>query len=148
RKDRSAVRPPDAADRQRSRIPRLRGLAADTTAGAVRRLRQIPIRWRLTLMFAAVMAVLLAALIAFLYLHFRSDLDYNIDQGLRARAQDIAGLVRQENTAETRGALRQLPASPNNVVQVLDPSGRVLGASGDFSQPPLLAPGELPGAGD
>jgi two-component system OmpR family sensor kinase len=108
----------------------------------------MPIRWRLTLMFAAVMAVLLAALIAFLYLHFRSDLDYNIDQSLRARAQDIAGLVRQENTAETRGALRQLPTSPNNVVQVLDPSGRVLGASGDFSQPPLLAPGELPAAGD
>ena len=53
---------------------------------------RLPIRWRLTLMFGGVMAVLLAGLIAFLYLHFRSDLDYNIDQSLRARAQDIAGL--------------------------------------------------------
>ena len=62
----------------------------------------MPIRWRLTLMFAAVMAVLLAALIAFLYHHFRSDLDYNINQSLSARAQDIAGLVRQEDAADTR----------------------------------------------
>ena len=88
----------------------------------------MPIRWRLTLMFAAVMAVLLAALIAFLYYHFRSDLDYNIYQSLRARAQDVAGLVRQEEAADTRGALRQLPASPDNVVQVLDQSGQVIGA--------------------
>jgi two-component system OmpR family sensor kinase len=103
----------------------------------------MPIRWRLTLMFAAVMAVLLAALIAFLYHHFRSDLDYNINQSLSARAQDIAGLVRQEDASDTSGALRQLPASPDNVVQVLDQSGRVLGAAG-VSQPALLSPGELP----
>ena len=107
----------------------------------------MPIRWRLTLMFAAVMAVLLAALIAFLYHHFRSDLDYNINQSLSARAQDIAGLVRQEDAADTSGALRQLPASPDNVVQVLDESGRVLGAAG-VSHPALLSPGELPTAQD
>jgi len=111
-------------------------------------LRQMPIRWRLTLMFAAVMAVLLAALIAFLYLHFRSDLDYNIDQSLRARAQDVAGLVRQEDGADTSGALRQLPTNPDNVVQVLDQSGRVLGAAGVLSRPALLAPSELPAAQD
>ena len=55
--------------------------------------RRLPIRWRLTLAFAGVMAILLAGLIAFLYFHFRSDLDYNIDQSLRARAQEIAGLT-------------------------------------------------------
>jgi two-component system OmpR family sensor kinase len=109
-------------------------------------LRRLPIRWRLTLMFAAVMAVLLAALIAFLYFHFRSDLDYNINQGLRARAQDIAGLVRQQDAAATRGALQQLPASTDNVVQVLDPSGHVLAASAGFSRPPLLRAAELPTA--
>jgi two-component system OmpR family sensor kinase len=107
----------------------------------------MPIRWRLTLMFAAVMAVLLAALIFFLYFHFRSDLDYNIDQSLSARAQDVAGLVRQQDTAQTRGALGQLPTTANNVVQVLDESGRVLGASAGFSNPPLLRVDELPDAG-
>jgi signal transduction histidine kinase len=108
----------------------------------------MPIRWRLTLMFAAVMAVLLAALIVFLYQHFRSDLDYNIDQSLRARAQDVAGLVRQEDAADAVGALRQLPTNPDNVVQVFDEQGRVLGASGVLSQPALLKPGELPTAQD
>jgi signal transduction histidine kinase len=107
----------------------------------------MPIRWRLTLLFAAVMAVLLAGLIAFLYLHFRSDLDYNINQSLRARAQDVAGLVRQED-ADTTGALRQLPTNPDNVVQVLDRSGRVLGAAGVLARPALLAPSELPAAQD
>jgi signal transduction histidine kinase len=109
-------------------------------------LRQMPIRWRLTLLFAAVMAVLLAGLIAFLYLHFRSDLDYNINQSLRARAQDVAGLVRQEDGADTTGALRQLPTNPDNVVQVLDQSGRVLGAAGVLARPALLARNELPSA--
>jgi two-component system OmpR family sensor kinase len=106
--------------------------------------RRLPIRWRLTLIFAGVMTVLLAALIAFLYLHFRSDLDYNIDQSLRARAQDVAGLVRQEDAAG--GELQRLPTRASNVVQVLDRSGRVLGASAGLSRPPLLRAGELAGA--
>ena len=72
-------------------------------------LRRLPIRWRLTLAFAGVMAIVLAALIAFLYFHFRSDLDYNIDQSLRARAQEVAGLTRSENPADTRGALGTAP---------------------------------------
>jgi two-component system, OmpR family, sensor kinase len=109
-------------------------------------LRRLPIRWRLTLLFAAVMAVLLAGLIAFLYLHFRSDLDYNIDQSLQARAQDVAGLVRQEDAAGTRGALQHLSANADNVVQVLAQSGRVLGATGGFSAQPLLRAGELSAA--
>jgi two-component system, OmpR family, sensor kinase len=121
-----------------------RGILPDYGPADLQRwLRRLPIRWRLTLTFAAVMAALLAALIAFLYFHFRSDLDYNIDQSLRARAQDIAGLVRQENTADTRGALRQLPPSADNVVQVLSRSGTVLGASAGLSQPALLRASEL-----
>jgi hypothetical protein len=124
-----------------------RGITPDYQPADLQRwLRRVPIRWRLTLMFAAVMAVLLAGLIAFLYFHFRSDLDYNINQGLRTRAQDIAGLVRQQDAQQTRGALGQLPTSENNVVQVLDQSGRVLGASAGFSSPSLLRSQEIPSA--
>jgi two-component system, OmpR family, sensor kinase len=124
-----------------------RGITPDYQPADLQRwLRRVPIRWRLTLMFAAVMAVLLAGLIAFLYFHFRSDLDYNINQGLRTRAQDIAGLVRQQDAQQTRGALGQLPTSENNVVQVLDESGQVLGASAGFSSPSLLRPPEIPAA--
>jgi heavy metal sensor kinase len=109
----------------------------------IRRLRRLPIRWRLTLMFAGVMAVLLAALIAFLYFRFRSDLDYNINQSLRARAQEVASLVRGDDAADTRGALRTLPTRGDNFVQVLDRDGRVLGASAGFSRPALLTVTEI-----
>jgi signal transduction histidine kinase len=124
-----------------------RGIAPDYGFDDLRRwLRRLPIRWRLTVTFAAVMAVLLAALIAFLFLRFRSDLDYNIDQSLRARAQDIAGLVRQQDSASTRGALRRLAPSADNVVQVLSLDGRVLASTEGAGEPVLLRETELAAA--
>jgi two-component system OmpR family sensor kinase len=105
--------------------------------------RRLPIRLRLTLMFAAVMAVLLAGLISFLYLHFRSDLDYNINQSLRARAQEVAGLVRDEDAADTRSALRTISPTSGNFVQVLDRSGAVLGTTAAGNEPSLLTAAEL-----
>jgi two-component system OmpR family sensor kinase len=129
-------------------VPRARrGLVPDYGLADLQRwLRRLPIRWRLTITFAAVMATLLAALIAFLYFHFRSDLDYNINQSLSARAQDIAVLVRQDNPADTQGLLQRLPAGNDNVVQVLDRNGRVLGTSAGPTQPPLLHSSELAAA--
>lgn len=119
-----------------------RGIAPDYSP---RDLRRLPIRWRLTLIFTGVMAALLAGLIGFVYFHFRSDLDYNIDGSLRARAQEVASLVRDEPAADARGALgtiRSGPAQPDNFVQVLDDAGRVLGASAGYASPPLLDPAE------
>ena len=94
-------------------------------------------------MFAGVMAVLLAGLIAFIYFHFRSDLDYNIDGSLRARAQEVESLVRNENAADTRGALGTIPDHGDNFVQVLDDGGRVLGASPGRAGPALLSGAEI-----
>jgi two-component system OmpR family sensor kinase len=106
-------------------------------------LKRLPIRWRLTFVFAGVMAVLLAGLIAFVYFHFRSDLDYNIDGSLDARAQEVASLIRNENAADTRGALGTIPDQGDNFVQVLDDAGRVLGASAGHANPPLLTNHEI-----
>jgi len=117
-----------------------RGIAPDYRPSDLRRL---PIRWRLTFVFAGVMAVLLAGLIAFVYFHFRSDLDYNIDGSLNARAQEVASLVRNENAADTRGALGTIPNQGENFVQVLDDAGRVLGASAGHANPPLLSVAEI-----
>ncbi|HEX5195028.1 MAG TPA: ATP-binding protein [Solirubrobacteraceae bacterium] len=117
-----------------------RGIAPDYRPSDLRRL---PIRWRLTFVFAGVMAVLLAGLIAFVYFHFRSDLDYQIDGSLRARAQEVASLVRNENAADTRGALGTIPNHGDNFVQVLDDAGRVLGASAGYARPPLLSEAEI-----
>jgi two-component system OmpR family sensor kinase len=120
-----------------------RGVVPDYQPHDLRRwLRRLPIRWRLTLMFTGVMAVLLAGLIAFLYFHFRSDLDYNIDGSLRARAQEVASLVRNENAADTRGALGTLPTREDSFVQILDPAGQVLGANAGFAATPLLSVAE------
>ena len=117
-----------------------RGIAPDYRPSDLRRL---PIRWRLTFVFAGVMAVVLAGLIAFVYFHVRSDLDYNIDGSVRARAQEVAGLVRNENAVDTRGALGTIPNQGDNFVQVLDDAGRVLGATAGYASPPLLSPGEI-----
>jgi two-component system OmpR family sensor kinase len=117
-----------------------RGIAPDYHPSDLKRL---PIRWRLTFVFAGVMAVLLAGLIAFVYFHFRSDLDYNIDGSLNARAQEVASLVRNENAADTRGALGTIPDQGDNFVQVLDDAGRVLGASPGHASPPLLTAAEI-----
>jgi two-component system, OmpR family, sensor kinase len=117
-----------------------RGIAPDYRPADLRRL---PIRWRLTFVFAGVMAVLLAGLIAFVYFHFRSDLDYNIDGSLNARAQEVASLIRNENAADTRGALGTIPDQGENFVQVLDDVGRVLGASPGRANPPLLTAAEI-----
>ena len=117
-----------------------RGIAPDYRPSDLRRL---PIRWRLTFVFAGVMAVLLAGLIAFVYFHFRSDLDYNIDGSLNARSQEVASLVRNENAADTRGALGTIPNQGENFVQVLDDAGRVLGASAGHANPPLLSVAEI-----
>lgn len=121
-----------------------RGIVPDYQPSDLRRwLLRLPIRWRLTLMFAGVMAVVLAGLIAFLYFHFRSDLDYNINSSLRARAEEVASLVRDENVADTRGALGTLPTRGDNFVQILDRSGQVLGASAGYAGPALLSVSEV-----
>ena len=55
-----------------------------------RRLSGLPIRLRLSLAFATAMAVALAALGVFIYLEFRRDQAATLDEGLRARLQDVA----------------------------------------------------------
>ena len=58
-----------------------------------RALARAPLRLRLTLAFAVVMAALLSAMGIFLYLRLGSALDRTIDQSLRSRADDVAALV-------------------------------------------------------
>jgi hypothetical protein len=58
------------------------------------RLRRLPFRVKLTLIFVGVMAALLAGISLFQYLYFRSNLDASINQALRARASEIVGVVR------------------------------------------------------
>ena len=66
----------------------------------------VPLRLRLTLVFALAMAAVLAGAGGFLYHRLASDLGSALDQELRSRAQDVSALVaRGGSLAGTRGSL-------------------------------------------
>ncbi|MHB8693086.1 MAG: sensor histidine kinase [Solirubrobacteraceae bacterium] len=103
-----------------------------------RHLRRLPVRLRLTLVFAGLMAVLLTALGLFLYHRFESGLDGTLDQQLHARAGEVAGLARTADLTTGDPLRRQ----GDSFAQIIDRSGAVV-ASGTGSRKPLLTVREL-----
>jgi heavy metal sensor kinase len=99
--------------------------------------RRLSIRVRLTLTFAAAMALVLAAAGLILYNHVASSLDLTVDQGLRARAADLNALVDQADHA-----LGESSAQGPGVAQVLDMRGRVFDGTAGY-RAPLISGAEL-----
>jgi heavy metal sensor kinase len=99
--------------------------------------RRLSIRVRLTLTFAAAMALVLAAAGLILYNHVASSLDLTVDQGLRARAADLTALVGQADSA-----LGESSARGPGVAQILDARGRVFDGTPGYHVP-LIAGAEL-----
>jgi two-component system, OmpR family, sensor kinase len=93
----------------------------------------LPIRLRLTLAFALAMAVVLAATGGFLYLRLGSSLDETIDEGLQARAAELAPLVSRSTSPLQGGA-----AGDEAFAQVLDRDGRVIDATPQIGERPLV----------
>ena len=60
-------------------------------------MRSLPLRLRLTLAFALVMAVLLGATGLLVYDFFRSDLNNNIDSSLQGRSEAVSGIARSDS---------------------------------------------------
>jgi hypothetical protein len=54
---------------------------------------RLPIRARLTVVFAVAMAVVIAGVGLLVYAHLADDLSRALDQELRSRAQDVSALV-------------------------------------------------------
>jgi signal transduction histidine kinase len=106
-------------------------------------LRRPPIRLRLALAFAGVMAVVLAATGLFLYLHLRSDLDRSLDRGLRSRAGDVGALVAQADTGLRDAAARGRAGPSDDFAQILTAAGRVFDATPGLSRRPLLTRAQL-----
>jgi two-component system OmpR family sensor kinase len=100
---------------------------------------RIPIRLRLTLAFALAMAVVLAATGAFLYFRLGSSLDETIDEGLQARAAELAPLVAQ-NASLLKGSGF---AGDENFAQVLGRGGHAVDATSQVGERPLLSGDEL-----
>jgi heavy metal sensor kinase len=106
------------------------------------RLGAIPIRLRLALGFAAVMAVVLAAVGAFVYDRTGSDLDQQISRELKARMAGVVAIVRDDG--DDLGDPEQDPLArvdSEGLVQVIGPGRRVADATSDAHlTTPLLGP--------
>jgi signal transduction histidine kinase len=98
---------------------------------------RVPLRIKLTLAFAGVMAVLLTAAGFALSLLVARNLDRAIDAGLAARAGDAAALV----AGEVRPG--RLQESGETYAQVIGPSGTVLDTTTRAGSRPLLSAAEL-----
>jgi signal transduction histidine kinase len=87
------------------------------------RFARLPIRIRLTIAFAAVMAAVLGAAGAVLYAQFQRDLDTELDAALKAQATDIAALVEAGNGPGVVASSRE------RLAQIYAPDGRVLAST-------------------
>ena len=105
---------------------------------------RIPIRIRITLVFALVMAIVLGAVGLFLYLELEARLDESIDNGLRSRAGDVAALVREASAPGLRGSSETaLIESDESLAQVVTASGRVVDATPQLGDQPVLSRAEV-----
>jgi heavy metal sensor kinase len=92
---------------------------------------RLPIRARLTAWYAALLAVIVVALGAFLVLQLRSDLQEAVDRDVREGADMIAHGYAAEGTAEFLEVAETVLPRGGSAAQVLDPDGRLLLSYGD-----------------
>lgn len=106
-------------------------------------LSRIPVRLRVTLAFAGVMAIVIAGAGLFLRVSLASDLDQSIDRALRARAADVSALVAQADEGLSQAGQSPLTEAGESFAQVIDRGGRVVDATPLLRERPLLDAGEL-----
>ena len=99
---------------------------------------KLPLRLRLTLVFAVGMAIVLSAFGAFVYLRVGQDLMASVDLGLRARAQVIEGTLTGHPSAAI-DATGTLIDPDESFAQILDSGGRIVQSSSAASAAPLLS---------
>jgi signal transduction histidine kinase len=100
--------------------------------------QRLPIRLRLTLASAAVMAVVLTGVSLSLYASFESGLNSSLNDVLHARAGDMTGLAQRVGLAGLATNSQPLPTSGASFAQVLTPEGHVLASSPGASKRALL----------
>lgn len=105
---------------------------------------RVPIRWRLTVTFATVMAVVLVVIGLLLYVQFDSELNRSIDDGLRGRVDALGALIAEQgDDGPTAGAGQRLLASEDGFSQIIGPDGGVIAATPQLHRARLLSSGEL-----
>lgn len=106
-------------------------------------MKKLPIRLRLTLVFALAMAAVLTAMGLFVYLRLGSALDESLDTGLRTRADDVAALIQEADSGLRENERSPLAEQGESFAQVLDGSGRIIDTTPQLGGRPLLSPTEL-----
>jgi heavy metal sensor kinase len=91
----------------------------------------MPIRLRMTLWYALLLTLVVAAVGVFVVVRLRSDLVASIDRNLAPAAQQIATGYQQEGGPEFRDSSASLLAGERAASQVLSGDGRVLMSWGD-----------------
>lgn len=107
------------------------------------RINRLPIRIRVTLVFAGVIAVVLGGAGLFLYLRLGAELDAAIEQALRSRAGDVSALIEQADSGLAQSGRSPLTEQGENLAQILDPSGRVIDSTSSLRGRALLSDDEL-----
>ncbi|MEA2233434.1 MAG: hypothetical protein QOD83_3250 [Solirubrobacteraceae bacterium] len=105
----------------------------------------MPIRIKVTLAFAGVMAIVLTVIGFALFDQFRQHLDETFNHGLRARAGDISALIQSEPPSALSAKGRQnLVERGESFSQILDVDGSVESASHPMLRTaPLLTPSQI-----
>jgi two-component system OmpR family sensor kinase len=100
--------------------------------------RRLPIRLRLTIAFAAVLAAVLAAGAVVLYTEFERDFDELIDRDLASRSADMAALLEEHRLPDAA-----LAVAGERVAQAFSLDGRLLDATNGATNRPLLTAEEI-----
>jgi two-component system OmpR family sensor kinase len=102
---------------------------------------RLSVRWRLTVVFACVMAILLTATGVFVHQRLRSTLDSAVRTSLRSHAADVAALAQQADTGLADAKLG-VGAQPQ-LAQIVDAGGRVIDSTAGLPRRPLISPAAL-----
>src|SRR6266850_262815 len=101
-------------------------------------MNRLPIRLRLTLVFALAMAVVLLLAGSLVYVRLSNNLANALDEQLRSRAQDVSALVRRDGSLKsTHGTLIE---RGETFAELLSSNGSVLDATSLVGRKPLLPP--------
>ena len=107
------------------------------------RLQRLPIRIKVALSFAGVMALALAALSLFLYADFKNGLDDALNGALRTQASTISEVVRQDGAKELRNQPLRFNSKVTGFAQLLDQQGRVVASTTQVEGAVMLTRAEV-----
>lgn len=104
---------------------------------------RLPVRWRLTLAFAAVMACVLAATGLFVSQRIEANLDSALNASLHAQASGLAALAQQSDTGLAEARHIRVGSDHLQLAQLIGAHGRVIDATAGAPRRSLLAPSAL-----